>query len=95
MLILMLVSLTVFFTAAAVMVQMLSKEQTWPYCLSAETHHCDLLLTLEAYMAFRFVPIDFIHGFSSSSHDFMIRSHLFTRDSHVCEHVFQAHVNNM
>lgn len=74
---------------------MLSKEETWLYCLSAETHHSDLLLTLEAYMALRFVPIDVTHGVSSSSHDFMIQSHLFTCDSHVCKDVFQAHINNM
>lgn len=43
----------------------------------------------------RFVPTDFTHGVSSSSHDFRIQSHLFTCDSHVCDRVFQAHVNNM
>lgn len=66
-----------------------------PFRVTAETLHCDLPLPLKAYRVLRLVPTDFTHGVSSSSHDFRIQSHLFTCDSHVCDCVFQAHVNNM
>lgn len=66
-----------------------------PFRVTAETLHCDLPLPLKAYVVLRLVPTDFTHGVSSSSHDFRIQSHLFTCDSHVCDCVFQAHVNNM
>ena len=66
-----------------------------PFRVTAETLHCNLPLPLKAYMVLRLVPADFTHGVSSSSHDFRIQSHFFTRDSHVCDHVFRAHVNNV
>lgn len=69
--------------------------EMWPFRVSAETLHRDLPVPWKTYMVLSLEPNDVTHGGSSSSHDFRIQSHLFTCDSHVYDHVFQAHVNNM
>lgn len=67
----------------------------WDEILLCNSQDSSLWSSRKSLHGLRFVPTDFTHGVSSSSHDFRIQSHLFTSDSHVCDRVFQAHVNNM